>query len=204
MHFRTVHAITTPVQTHCVSLHHGHLNTSFRPMSTSEEAMQRSLIPFWPRFGVPNQAATALAPMSERVKLTAVGVALSHDPEATVTQTKDSLFKLVNKSWQEAQYPAHPDRQAVRVRLQAWFASRWQAKQQKFMDLQDMYFTATFQQKLPDEYLLLRSECKQLWQSVATQQQSSQQSTSQVASATSTQHQVQTQQQQRRGQSQGL
>ncbi|GFH30070.1 hypothetical protein HaLaN_28850 [Haematococcus lacustris] len=108
-------------------------------MSTSAEAMQRSLITFWPRFGVPNQEATALAPMSERVKLIAAGVALSQDTAKKVTMTKDALIQIVNRSWEETSYPAQQDKRAQWHVQQAFFATKWQAAQQKFVDLQAMF-----------------------------------------------------------------
>ncbi|KAJ9514975.1 hypothetical protein QJQ45_002790 [Haematococcus lacustris] len=89
-------------------------------METATEAMKRVMPIFWPRFAVPNQVrqhlqrmmlrdveesnhsihgkqeATALAPMSERVKLIAAGVALSQDTAKKVTMTKDDLFQFVH------------------------------------------------------------------------------------------------------------
>ncbi|KAJ9525353.1 hypothetical protein QJQ45_003238 [Haematococcus lacustris] len=149
--------------------------------------------------------ATALAPMSERVKLIAAGVALSQDTAKKVTMTQDDLFQFVHRSWEDTSYPASPNNRAQWQGLQAFFATKWQAAQQQFVNLQAMYCKAKVDQDLPDEYLQLRRTCKNQWQRMTPDTPSSQQGISQVASATSTQQQLQTlqQEQQEQGQGQG-
>ncbi|GFH28049.1 hypothetical protein HaLaN_26465 [Haematococcus lacustris] len=115
------------------------LYTTTNPMEPATEAMKRVMPIFWPRFAVPNQEATALAPMSERVKLIAAGVALSQDTRQNVTMTSAELFQFVHRSWEGTSYPTLHGKRAQWQGLQAFFATKWLAAQQKFVDLQAMY-----------------------------------------------------------------